>query len=79
MKLSETGVLFKLKRKWFFNETDQCDASIYAPKTEQSTFTVESVRGIFLVLGAGSVCALFIAIAEFLWNVERISVEEKVK
>lgn len=37
-----------------------------------------NVGGVFLVLLAGCVCAIFIGILEFLWNVRRVAVEEIV-
>lgn len=37
-----------------------------------------NVGGVFLVLGVGCLFALIIAIIEFLWNVKKVAVEEKV-
>jgi hypothetical protein len=37
-----------------------------------------NVGGVFLVLGFGCLFALIVAIIEFLWNVKKIAVEEKV-
>ena len=37
-----------------------------------------NVGGVFLVLGAGCLFALIVAIIEFLWNVKKVAVEEKV-
>lgn len=38
-----------------------------------------NVGGVFLVLGFGCLFALIVAIIEFLWNVKKVAVEEKVK
>lgn len=38
-----------------------------------------NVGGVFLVLGFGCLFALIVAIIEFLWNVKKIAVEEKVR
>lgn len=38
-----------------------------------------NVGGVFLVLGFGLLFALIVAIIEFLWNVKKVAVEEKVR
>lgn len=38
-----------------------------------------NVGGVFLVLGFGCLFALIVAAAEFLWNVKKVAVEEKVE
>jgi hypothetical protein len=45
----------------------------------KSPFTLANVGGVFLVLGFGCLFALIVAIIEFLWNVKKIAVEEKVR
>lgn len=37
-----------------------------------------NVGGVFLVLGVGVAIAIIIALLEFLWNVRKVSVEERV-
>lgn len=37
-----------------------------------------NVGGVFLVLGFGCLFALIVAIIEFLWNVKKVAVEERV-
>lgn len=39
---------------------------------------MSNVGGVFVVLIAGSAFAFFVAILEFLWNVRKVAVEEKV-
>ncbi|XP_054744748.1 glutamate receptor ionotropic, kainate 1 [Anastrepha obliqua] len=75
LKLSEKGELYKLKRKWFTNNGSDCDAN-FVDKDDQYTF--EKTRGLFLVLLCGVLLSILIAIFEFLWNVEQISVREKL-
>lgn len=41
-------------------------------------FIAANVGGVFLVLGFGCLFALIVAIIEFLWNVKKIAVEDKV-
>lgn len=38
---------------------------------------IENVGGVFVVLAGGCVVALIIASMDFLWNVEKIAIEEK--
>lgn len=38
---------------------------------------IASVGGVFLVLAGGCLVALIVATLEFLWNVEKIAIEEK--
>lgn len=38
-----------------------------------------NVGGVFLVLGFGCLFALIVAIIEFLWNVKKVAVEERVR
>ncbi|XP_017048955.1 glutamate receptor ionotropic, kainate 1 isoform X2 [Drosophila ficusphila] len=76
LKLSEKGVLYRLRKKWFTcNNTasgsDQTD-------TQSDQFTMDSVKGLFVVLILGVVFAFFIGVAEFMWHVQRISVKEKI-
>lgn len=40
---------------------------------------IGNVGGVFLVLAGGCLVALVIALMEFLWNVEKIAIEEKAR
>lgn len=37
-----------------------------------------NVGGVFLVLAIGCSCAIFIGILEFLWNVRKVAIDQKV-
>lgn len=39
---------------------------------------LDNVGGVFLVLGFGCFFALFVAVLEFMWNVKKVAVEQKV-
>lgn len=39
---------------------------------------IDAVGGVFVVLGFGCLFALIVAILEFLWNVKKVAIEEKV-
>lgn len=54
---------------------EQCPAE----KVDDGDLGIENVGGVFVVLGAGCLVALVIAIFEFLWNVQSLAVEERVR
>lgn len=41
-------------------------------------FIADAVGGVFVVLGFGCLFALIVAVLEFLWNVKKVAVEQKV-
>lgn len=74
-----------LKEKWWItkninyvngepvNCTKETEASLDAPDLD-----IEHVLGVFLVLMVGIGVAILIGISEFLWNVRKISISQKV-
>lgn len=40
---------------------------------------IENVGGVFVVLAGGCFVALIVAMIDFLWNVEKIAIEEKAR
>lgn len=40
---------------------------------------IQNVGGVFVVLGFGCLVALLMGTLEFLWNVQKVAVEERVK
>ncbi|XP_017012821.2 glutamate receptor ionotropic, kainate 2 [Drosophila takahashii] len=76
LKLSEKGVLYTLKNKWFNDNTTTCDNN--ASTIDDGQFDMDSVGGLFVVLIAGIIISILIGVAEFLWHVQRISVKEKI-
>ncbi|XP_052837544.1 glutamate receptor ionotropic, kainate 2 isoform X1 [Drosophila gunungcola] len=76
LKLSEQGVLYNLRNKWFNNNESTCNLD--ASAVDNGQFDMESVGGLFVVLIVGVIIAFMIGIAEFLWHVHRISVKEKI-
>lgn len=78
LKLSEKGVLYALKDKWFNNNETNCDLLHPNPHEQSTQFDMESVGGLFVVLIGGCLIAIVIGICEFLWNVQQIAVKEKV-
>lgn len=77
LKLSEKGVLYTLKNKWFNSNETHCELED-KPVEDDIQFNMESVGGLFVVLIGGIAIAIVIGICEFLWNVQKIAVNEKV-
>lgn len=72
LKLSESGILNDLKDKWW-KSTQECDE-----EKKEEHLGIGAVGGVFLVVCGGCFVAFIIALIEFLWNVEKIAIEEKV-
>ena len=49
-----------------------------AGSSDTPELDLESVGGVFLVLGLGLLCAIIIGLVECLWNVKTVAVDEKV-
>lgn len=79
LKLGEAGTLTELKRKWWkeMHGGGKCTKET-AASSDTAELDIESVGGVFLVLGLGLVCAFCIGLVEFLWNVKTVAVDEKV-
>lgn len=79
LKLKEDETIRKLKERWWKERNvGEEDCSI-EDHGKDSELTMQNVGGIFLVLFAGCGVAIAIGIMEFLWNVKRVSIDEKVK
>lgn len=79
LTLGEKGVLLALKKKWW---QDIGGGLCIEDEAEKSASTSElglaSVGGVFFVLMCGLCGSFFIAICEFLWNIRKVAVTEKV-
>ncbi|XP_025833214.1 glutamate receptor ionotropic, kainate 2-like [Agrilus planipennis] len=80
LKLQEDGVLDKLKKKWWKEKYGggACDDEPPEDDAGSQKLGLKNVGGVFLVLGLGMVMGIIISIAEFLWNIRTISVEEHI-
>lgn len=56
----------------------KCDDNKDEP-TNSNELGMQHVGGVFLVLIFGCGMSVFIAMVEFLWNVRKVAVEEKVQ
>ncbi|XP_074099240.1 glutamate receptor ionotropic, kainate 2 isoform X2 [Cotesia typhae] len=75
LQLQEKGTLRALKTKWWERGSKNCSKS---EPDSGGELTIAHVGGIFLVLIAGVSMSLICGIFEFLWNVRKVAVEEKI-
>ncbi|KAJ6638984.1 Glutamate receptor ionotropic, kainate 2 [Pseudolycoriella hygida] len=82
LKMQERGQLQKLKKVWWKEkkprDTMNCDETSKSDAADNAELKVANVAGIFLVLLGGVIISICLGISEFLWNVHRISVDEKI-
>ncbi|XP_012061140.1 PREDICTED: glutamate receptor ionotropic, kainate 2-like [Atta cephalotes] len=77
LKLRERGLLHKLKIKWWQErggglcKKDEINANTYE-------LGMAGLGGVFFVLICGCSASFFIAICEFLWNIPKVAVTEKI-
>lgn len=76
--LQEKGVLQDLKKKWWEERGGGLCSKIEAEPTSSSELGLANVGGVFLVLLIGCCGSFIIAVFEFLWNVRKVAVKEKV-
>ncbi|KAJ8912942.1 hypothetical protein NQ315_017273 [Exocentrus adspersus] len=79
LKLQETGKLNELKNIWWKERRNEpsCDKKAEGEdNADGAELALANVGGVFFVLGVGIGIAFVLAIAEFLWNVKSVSVEE---
>ncbi|CAH1400966.1 unnamed protein product [Nezara viridula] len=76
LKMQESGRLQQLKDKWWKNQKDKCPEE--DKSKDSSELSIAHVGGVFLVLLVGCVVAFFVSILEFLWNVRKVAVTEKL-
>jgi glutamate receptor, ionotropic, invertebrate len=75
LKLSEKGQLIKLKDlHWKPDERKKC-----VIEANDGTLGMDNVGGVFYVLGGGLLIAFIVAIFEFMFNVGKIAIEQKVR
>ncbi|XP_050526874.1 glutamate receptor ionotropic, kainate 2-like isoform X2 [Daktulosphaira vitifoliae] len=75
LKLSESGKLMELKNKWW----TMGDGQTCPEQQEDSTeLDVSEVGGMFVILVLGCFIAFLFSILEFLWNIRKVAVEEKL-
>ncbi|XP_022911458.2 glutamate receptor ionotropic, kainate 2-like [Onthophagus taurus] len=80
LKMQEEQKLHKLKEKWWkeMYGGGQCGQEETSSDDSAAELGIDHVGGVFVVLLGGLGIALIIAIAEFLWNVRKVSVETQI-
>ncbi|KAF0718226.1 glutamate receptor ionotropic, kainate 2-like, partial [Aphis craccivora] len=75
LKLSESGKLMELKDKWWsVSEEKMCPV----PKSDSAELDVSEVGGMFVILILGCMLGLIFSLLEFLWNIRKVAVAEKL-
>nr|XP_023019507.1 glutamate receptor ionotropic, kainate 2-like [Leptinotarsa decemlineata] len=79
LKMQEMGALHKLKDKWWkeMNGGGQCTKD-KSGDIETAEMGLDNVGGVFVVLAVGVALAFMIAVCEFLWNVRKVAVVERL-
>ncbi|XP_026462713.1 glutamate receptor ionotropic, kainate 2-like, partial [Ctenocephalides felis] len=80
LKMQEEGKLHQLKTKWWkeMHGGGKCTADAQVSDDSAAELGIDNVGGVFVVLGCGCGVAVVIAMLEFLWNVRKVAVEEKI-
>ncbi|XP_018345205.1 PREDICTED: glutamate receptor ionotropic, kainate 2-like [Trachymyrmex septentrionalis] len=79
LMLKEQGILEELKTKWWKNkEGDLCEKDEMEKDSRIYELGMASLGGLFFILICGCSASFFIAICEFLWNIRKIVVTEKI-
>merc|ERR1719370_829939 len=76
LKLKESGVIHTLKKKWWNEERGggSCKTGPAAPPSAE--LGLANVGGVFVVVTAGSVIAVFVACCEFFWKARKLATYE---
>eukprot|EP00102_Acyrthosiphon_pisum_P020555 XP_016657765.1 PREDICTED: glutamate receptor ionotropic, kainate 1 [Acyrthosiphon pisum] len=75
LKLSESGALMNLKNRWWSVSDDKRCKDL---KKDSAELDVNEVGGMFVILILGCLIAFLFSILEFLWNIRKVAVEEKL-
>ncbi|XP_071860840.1 glutamate receptor ionotropic, kainate 2 isoform X1 [Bombus fervidus] len=78
LTLQEKGVLQDLKKKWWVDRGGGMCTKTEQEPSSSGELGIANVGGVFLVLLIGTCGSFIIAVFEFLWNVRKVAVREKV-
>ncbi|XP_075228075.1 glutamate receptor ionotropic, kainate 2-like isoform X2 [Lycorma delicatula] len=78
LKMQESGKLQELKTKWWkqMHGGGACDNQ--DEPTPSNELGLANVGGVFLVLISGCFIAFLVSILEFLWNVRKVAIQERI-
>jgi glutamate receptor, ionotropic, invertebrate len=84
LKLQETYVINTLKSKWWkpskelMEKLDIDVETCSKPEEDHNDLDIKDVGGVFIVLICGCLVAFIVAWCEFLFNVKKVALQEKV-
>ncbi|XP_053678386.1 glutamate receptor ionotropic, kainate 2-like [Anopheles nili] len=78
LKMQEEGKLHQLKTRWWKEMRGGGQCTEVPNAAGENELGIGNVGGVFVVLALGCLCAFIIGILEFLWNVRKVAVDEKV-
>lgn len=82
LHLKESRFIKNIRDKWWITNNipirDGVPQNCTQESNESDALDISQMYGIFVTLAAGVGLALFAGIIEFLWNVRKVSVEQKV-
>uniref|UniRef100_A0A182U976 Glutamate receptor 1 n=1 Tax=Anopheles melas TaxID=34690 RepID=A0A182U976_9DIPT len=78
LKMQEEGKLHQLKTRWWKEMRGGGQCTEVPNSAGENELGIGNVGGVFVVLALGCFCAFIIGILEFLWNVRKVAVEEKI-
>lgn len=78
LKLKEDETIRRLRERWWKNNNVGDEDCSIEEEGKDSELKMENVGGVFLVLFAGFGVAIVVGILEFIWNVKKVSIDEKV-
>lgn len=61
-----------------YNFVGRCKLETASASDSAAELGVDNVGGVFVVLASGCTVALIIGMLEFLWNVRKVAVDERV-
>ncbi|XP_017845406.1 glutamate receptor ionotropic, kainate 2 [Drosophila busckii] len=76
LKLSEKGVLYNLRNKWF-NSNITCDNA--GPANDADQFDMDALGGLFVLLIVGVLVSILIGIIEFIWHAHCIALKQQIR
>ncbi|CAG9860726.1 unnamed protein product [Phyllotreta striolata] len=80
LKMQEMGLLQTLKDRWWKEKHGggKCTKDKQSDDAAATEMGFDNVGGVFVVLAIGVVFSLMMAVCEFLWNVRKVAVRQKI-
>lgn len=76
--MKESGTLMQLQNKWWVDRTECPQEEKESAETDDE-LSLQSLSGIFYILGAGLGVAIFLALLDFCWTTGRDARKRKVR